>query len=157
MHVSTLHAEVHQQALLEAMPKAEYCIETLLSTSASSIFGALLLAIFMRCMLPDVDFWRYQMPFRGVYVCSKTVRRLILKWIYVYHGQMDFLFHGKTSHPAQWMASVLNVHPCISQAILPLSCWGSKATIKCRQPNSGLCSLICNLVYEDKFGKRCKR
>lgn len=61
-----------------------------------------------------VDFWRNQMSFRGVYVCSKTVRRLILKWIYVYHGQMDFLFRNNTSHPAWWMASALNIHPCIS-------------------------------------------
>lgn len=53
---------------------------------------------------------------------------------------MDFLFRN-TSHPAQWMASVLNVHPCITQAILALSHAG-----EARQPsNAGSPTQECAL------------
>lgn len=52
MHVCTWHAEALQLALPEVMPKVEHCLETLLNISASSIFAAVLLTVFMGCMLP---------------------------------------------------------------------------------------------------------
>lgn len=80
-----------------------------------------------------VDFWRNQMSFRGICVCSKTGRSLIVKWIYVYHGQIDYLFHNNTSHAAQWMVSAFNVHPCISN---PPSLMLEKQSNHETQPNS---------------------
>lgn len=141
---------------MQVMPKVEHCIKILLSIFASSFFTAVLLAIIMGCMLPAMWVSGETRCPSGAYMFAakhktNTEMDLCVPW------PNGFPVCNNTSHPAQWMASVLNVHPCISQAILPLSCWRSEATIKCRQPNSRVCSLTCNLVYEDESGKRCKR
>lgn len=137
------------------MPKVEHCIETLLNIFASSF----LLPSFWQfswdaCCLPcgfleKPDVLQGRMCLQQNSQKTNTEMDLCVPW-------PNGFSVCNTSHPAQRMASVLNVHPCISQAILLLSCWRSEATIKCRQPYSRVCSLTCNLVYEDESGKRCK-